>query len=154
MTLLCCSNMISFEQSIFSKNVLSPLGIRLISIWELLQIVSQQGGSFNQDVSGWAISSGIKTDGMFEKAELLQQTLREHCGVSSFFENNMSREQRRLHFAGGFKWSRRKYFTLFLVCQGYLNGSADLSSHKGHKLTPCDLLFDIEDLDREICKYL
>ena len=66
----------------------------------------------------------------------------------------MTRDQRLLHVAVAFKWDRRKHFTLFLVCQGYLQCSVDLSTHKGHRISPYDLLFDIEDLDREICKFL
>ena len=113
-----------------------------------------KASSFLQDVSGWDVSNVTNMIDMFEGANLLQQFLMSNCGVSSFFDNGMSRKQRCRFFGGAFKWGRRKYFALFLVCQRYLYCSAISGAEENCGTAPCDALFDIIDLDREICKFL
>ena len=93
---------------------------------------------------------------MFDGASVLQDSLQQVVGASSFFEGEyrrMSREQRKRIFASTFKWNRCRDFMVFLVGQGYLY-SAHVTRGSDEEELACDTLFDVEDLDRYICKFL
>ena len=52
--------------------------------------------------------------------------------MSRLFLTKTCRESNDI-LTGEIKWGRRRHFTLFLVCQGYLHCSVDLSTHEGEK---------------------
>ena len=83
--------------------------------------------------------------------------------MSSFFEGvymTMPREERRRIFAATFRWHHRRSFVLFLAAQGYLHGRIEPTDFQtcmdivDSRVSPCDILFDVEDLYRYICKFL
>ena len=81
--------------------------------------------------------------------------LSRECDVSSFFEgkyHDMSKEERQHEFSVHFRWNRRKSYMMFLICQGYLQ-SAQVPNISNERMT-CDILFDVEDVDRYICTFL
>ena len=121
--------------------------------------------SYNQDVSKWDVSRntfGIRD--MFHRTEV-EVTLKRFCGYESFFHGHyrpMSRIERQEFFSALFPWTRRKWFALFLVSQGFLciyeceylyNSDIRIGVGKRHQQV-CDKLFDVEDLHRMICRFL
>ena len=132
-----------------------------VSYWDVSKVTDMvhtfhEAVSFNQDVSMWNASMDLSVDAMFDGA-LVQQALRRFCGRKSFFDNDcraMSRVDRQDLFSAAFPWNRRKSFLIFLVSQVYLCCSnitvVDCSRSQEH----CDELFDVEDMDREICRFL
>ena len=66
----------------------------------------------------------------------------------------MSRLERQQFFSAAFPWRRRASFLVFLVSQGYLF-LFDLKSIDCESPPQlCDVLFDVGDLHREVCKFL
>ena len=112
-------------------------------------------------MSGWNVRNASDMEEMFYLTEALYPALRRCYGVSSFFEGDylkMSGEDRCRAFAPLFSWHRRQAFAVFLANQGYLLGShvdrwGDGGQQQMQKQN-CDVLFDVEDLYREVCKYL
>ena len=105
--------------------------------------------SFKQDLSGWEVHALQICDDMFEESGL-QSWLTEHYGVASFFEGvckYLSGDARKRLF----RWQRRKHFLMFLVHQSYISTVSD-----GHVVdaAPCDVLFEVEDMTRYICKFI
>ena len=120
---------------------------------------------FNQDLSGWDVSNVIgNIRDMFHDTITLEATLQRTLNVSSFFEGvyrDMPREERRQVFAVAFSWKRRIAFMLFLVNHGYLYSASAPSNYKDPdaanpigEVVPCDMIFDVEDIYRYICKFL
>ena len=73
---------------------------------------------------------------------------------SSFFEGpflHMPIEQRRMPFAPIFYCKRRHSFMLFLVNNGYLRNYRHPDSPQ---LYACDVVFEVEYLDRLMCNCL
>ena len=115
--------------------------------------------SFNQDISAWDILSREASVHMMISGTKVEMALSEFCGVECFFDADcgaMSRKERQELFSVAFPWGRRKSFVLFLVCQGYIYCSSvrPIDGNRSRFEETCDILFDIEDLDREICKFL
>ena len=55
------------------------------------------------------------------------------------------------------EWSRRKSFIMFLVGQQYLAHSGNLldpNNPQRDEAAGCDIVFDVEDMSRMICKFL
>ena len=121
--------------------------------------------SYNQDVSKWDVSRNT-----FGIRDMLCETevavrLKRFCGYESFFHGHfrpMSRIERQEFFSALFPWTRRKWFALFLVSQGFLciyeseylyNSDIRIGVGKRHQQV-CDKLFDVEDLHRMICRFL
>ena len=108
--------------------------------------------SFNQDLSMWDVSL-VETpvdEEMFLGSKI-GVTLEKCCGRRSFFDDDcraMSRSDRQEFFSAAFPWKRRKHFLLFLVSQRYLCLIVNIDCHQEE----CDVLFDVVDLHREICK--
>ena len=107
--------------------------------------------SFNQDLSMWDVSFPVE-ENMFWCSKV-GETLEKCCGRRSFFDDDcraMSRSDRQEYFSAAFPWTRRKHFLLFLVSQGYLCLIVNIDCQQEE----CDVLFDVVDLHREICKFL
>ena len=141
-----------------------------VSEWDVSNVTNMihmfsHSSSFNQDVSKWDISR--RTFGiidMFYKTEVGLR-LKRFCGYNSFFHYHfcrMSRIERQEFFSALFPWTRRKWFALFLVSQGFLciyeseylyNSDIRIGVDKRHQQV-CDMLFDVEDLHRMICRFL
>ena len=137
-----------------------------VSNWDvsnvtIMDFIFHRASSFNQDVSAWDVSnvtdmSNWKSLRMITGAEV-QLTVVTYCGRSSFFEDDcltLPRSERQQLFSAAFSWGRRKYFVLFLVSQVYLQYSNSRIIDCERPQEACDMLFDVEDLDREICKFL
>ena len=115
--------------------------------------------SFNQDVSGWNVCFHTDTSMMISETTV-ESMLMKVCDVSSFFEGafkTMPGQERRQVFSPAFRWNRRKSFVLFLVSQRYLQYgvlSCNCQNNSDIFVVECDVLFDVEDLSRYICKFL
>ena len=132
-----------------------------ISEWDVSNVTNMSdtfhgASSFNQDISEWDVSNVTNMSYMFYCATILVEDLQIVAGVSSYFEGQycrMNRTSRRRAFARIFRWDRRKCFVMFLVGQQYLL-SLDVEDGPRTQLQNCDILFDVEDIDRVICNYL
>ena len=141
-------NASSFNQDI-SKWVVS-------SVYHMSSMF-QGASSFNKDVSSWDVcmveATTLMMSGTKVEAELVK-----YCACNSFFDDNcrgMSPTERQEFFSIAFPWRRRKFFLLFLVCQGYMYvSSVTAVGSKRPQKHSCDILFDVEDLHRETCKFL
>ena len=105
---------------------------------------------------GGDISSVQHVVKVFGHARLLQRRLKRVCGVSCFFKKkyrHMSCERRQREFSVAFKWDRRKNFVMFLAGQCHLSCCSSVDGFEREEM-PCDVLFDVLDMSREICKYL
>ena len=112
--------------------------------------------SFNQDVSKWDVSMLRDAEAIFSGAKV-QVMLERYCNRKCFFDADcraMSRIKRQEFFSVAFPWSRRKSFLLFLVSQRYLYYSSVNIVDCNRREEVCDVLFDVEDLNREICRFL
>ena len=139
--------------------------------------------SFNQDVSGWDVSNVTDVSWMFNNTSL-ENFLIELLDCRSFFGGmyfDMPKDQRQRMFSLAFAWRRRQSYILFLARCGYLPCSGrmfnavigqgyegEASSHaiglleddgstrekNVDVLMPCDVLFNVEDMYRYICKFL
>ena len=137
-----------------------------VSEWDVSNVTNMSymfygASSFYQNVSGWNVYNAFHMEEMFVLTEALYPALQRCYGVSSFFEGDylkMSGEDRHRAFAPLFSWHRRQAFAVFLANQGYLLGShvdrwGDGGQQQMQKQN-CDVLFDVEDLYHEVCKYL
>ena len=132
-----------------------------ISEWDVSNVTNMSfmfygASSFNQDVSEWDVSSVMTFRNMFAGTKV--QVVLENCfSLDSFFGPDcraMSRVERQQFFSAAFPWRRRRFFLMFLVFQRYLLHSTERTSESEYVAQPCDVLFDVEDIDREICKFL
>ena len=141
-----------------------------VSGWDVSNVTSMScmfygALSFDQDVSSWDVGNLHYMIDMFTKSKVGHKISCCLC-VNSFFEGkfrDMNRTERQQVFAVAFAWRRRKDFLIFLVKQGYLHSSCtpsinSISAHEEYgniqEVTPCDVIFDVEDLFRTICNYL
>ena len=132
-----------------------------ISGWDVSNVVNMSymfhgASSFNQDVSKWDVFSVMTSRNMFAGTKI-HFVLRNCFSFDSFFGPDcraMSRVERQQFFSVAFPWSRRRSFLMFLVFQRYLLHSTERTSEPEYVPQPCDVLFDVEDLDREVCKFL
>ena len=132
-----------------------------VSGWDVSHVTDMNcmflgASSFNQDVSVWDVSLLRGVHAMFSGAKV-QVALEKYCDRKSFFDAEcraMSRIERQEFFSAAFPWSRRKSFLLFLVSQGYLYDSSVVIVDCNRREEVCNVLFDVEDLDREICRFL
>ena len=132
-----------------------------VSKWDVsnvknMRFMFDKASSFNQDVSMWNISTRGEFAAMFSGSKV-RVALARFCDRKSFFDPDcraLSPRERQEFFSVAFPWSRRKSFLLFLVCQGYLCHSSPKFDECNRPKEACDVLFDVEDLDREICRFL
>ena len=132
-----------------------------VGAWDMSQATNisymfYEASAFDQDVSGWDISSVKTLYQVFDYARLLQRRLKRACGVSSFFDMNhrhMSSESRQRVFSVALRWDRRKDFVMFLAMQCHLSYCNSGDCFEWEEMS-CDVLFDVLDISREICKYL
>ena len=165
-----CSS--SFNQDVSSWDVSNVTDMRLmfccassfnqdVSSWDVSNVTSMshmfyKASSFDQDVSGWDVSQFIAAVDMIVGTEV-QAALVRCCGRDSFFDADcltMCRSERQQLFSAAFPWCRRKSFVMFLVSQGYLYHSNLMTVDCERVPELCDTLFDVEDLDRVISKFL
>ena len=149
-----------------------------VGVWDVCNVTDMNhmfhaASSFNNDVSSWDVTNVIDMKGMFYKASSFCQdlsnwdiskvanmsyiftgatALRKKVDLSSFSKRVVGGEEWRRRFATAFHWNRRKYFLLFLVKHCYLSVTHTIPND--YEVMPCDVLFDVEDIDRIICKFL
>ena len=131
-----------------------------VSGWDVSNVVTMicmfcHASSFHQDVSGWTLSRTCSTQGMIRDT-LLYACLQKYCNISRFKEYCiMSCNERRRAFLIALAWHRRESYILFLVGQGYImvaNRSDEVQQKFDFAF--CDILFDVEDVSRYVCKFL
>ena len=131
-----------------------------VSGWDVSNVVTMNcmfchASSFYQDVSGWTLSRTSSTQGMI-RGTLLYACLQKYCNISRIKEYCiMSCNERRRAFLIARAWHRRESYILFLVGQGYIM-VAKRPDEVQQKLdfAFCDILFDVEDVSRYVCKFL
>ena len=131
-----------------------------VSRWDVSNVKNMSGmfnkaSAFEQNLSEWEVSHATDVSDMFSGAKALVRKLRRKFGIFTFFEDEshvLNTEWQHL-FAPAYLWDRRKSFMMFLVGQGYVH-SAQSSYCKNRRKMKCDTLFDVEDVDRVICKFL
>ena len=142
----------------FSKTVLFDQDI---SCWNVAKVTTfrrmfDSASLFCQDLSCWNVAVGAEVDFMFHSTVLEAQLLK-CCHVSSFFYGaygTMSCNERLEVFSSAFAWNRRLFYVLFLVGQGYMAVNHTPFDIKQEGVPSCDILFEVEDMSRYICKFL
>jgi surface protein len=131
--------------------------------------------TFNRNLGGWNVSTETNVSMMFFNASTLLRNLgrvNDEDGVwSSFFHEflvSKTPESRKAYFSQLFPWERRSSFLMFLAMSGYLSSACACTRNKDEEKkdnssiddkhtpapSPCDKIFDIEDIYRYICTFL
>ena len=101
--------------------------------------------SFEQRVSEWDVAN-------VTGATSLERKLKKLCEVSSFFDGDY-RALERIERRQLFGWDRRVYFLLFLVQNGHFYTVYTINCDNRNHFR-CDILFNVEDINRIIFKFL
>ena len=133
-----------------------------VSGWDVSNVTNMSymfcgASSFNQDVSRWNVSSVTFLKHTFDGTVILSELKRINSDISSFFAGRfrcMSPAKRGRFFKAAFRWLRRKDFVMFLVGHGHVASVLSTTGGVSGAISSCDKLFDVEDLYREVCKYL